>query len=431
MAIVSDAIGALNKVIKAASTERDDLTEDELIELDKKQTEANWQLVEALSAFFGIPVKNIRREIEAMIDHARIANANAGKTTAMSTWDTLYEAVSSSIPFMSGGKNKQDKIYEAIISGDKQYVARLKATYKTEDAYHTAVRKALRENDPRIREAALAQINGNPSERVRIAKQIIADGFVLDDVVMAINSEINAMTPGDDTSAKKEKGFYTVEDFVKEITNGDQATAKAAKQDIIDTAKKNGKTQEEAEKSFASSAKSKLKEQFLAGNLNETNAINGLAAYCDETKDDAKELVGEWAFEKKYGFTYDDRVDAYKSGAISAAALRDVLVKVGGKTEEDAMWQIKVYDWQKEGFDTDSKTVVKDYETFCKPAGINKNTYYNAYLFYEESGEKDVTNSKIKECVPYIDSLPLTSYQKIELAKCWWAESTVNKYKTW
>jgi hypothetical protein len=351
----------------------------------------------------------------------------------MSTWDTLYEAVSSSIPFMGGGKSKKDKLYAAIMEGDQTYLNRIKATYKTEDAYHSAVRTALRENDPRIREAALAQINGNPSERVRITKQIIADGFVLDDVVMAINSEINAMTPGDDTSAKKEKGFYTVEDFVKEITNGDQATAKAAKQDIIDTAKKNGKTQEEAEKSFASSAKGKLKEQFLAGNLNETNAINGLAAYCDETKDDAKELVGEWAFEKKYGFTYDDRVDAYKSGAISAAALRDVLVKVGGKTAEDAMWQVKVYDWQKEGFDIESNQmgVVKDYENFCKAAGIDKKTYFKAYLYYKESGEKGVTNSKVKECVKYINRLPLTSYQKTALALCWWEESTVNKYKTW
>jgi hypothetical protein len=431
MAIVSDAIGALNKVFKAASTERDDLTEDELIELDKKQTEANWQLVEALSAFFGIPVKNIRREIEAMIDHARIAKANAGKTTAMSTWDTLYEAVSSSIPFMSGGKNKQDKIYEAIISGDKQYVARLKATYKTEDAYHTAVRKALRENDPRIREAALAQINGNPSERVRIAKQIIADGFTLDDVAMAINSEINAMTPGDDTSAKKEKGYYTVEDFVREVANGDHAAASDAKQDVIDTAKKNGKSADEAEKSFVSSVKSEMKECFQAGTITKDQIIDTLIDYCGESEEDAEEYAGKLAFEKSSGFTYSDRADAYKSGAISAAELRDFLVDVGGMTAEDAMWQVKVYDWQKEGFDTDSKTVVKDYETFCKPAGINKNTYFNAYLFYEESGEKGVTNSKVKECVQYINRLPLTSYQKTALALCWWEESTVNKYKTW
>ena len=431
MAIVADAIGALNKVIKAASTDTDDMTEDQLIELSKKQTEANWQLVEALAAIAGIPVKNIRREIEAVLDHARIAKVNAGKTTAMSTWDTISEAVSDSIPFMGGGKSKKDKLYAAIMEGDKTYQDRIKATYKTEDAYHSAVRTALRENDSRIREAALAQINGNPSERVRIAKQIIADGFTLDDVVTAINSEINALTPGDDTSGSKAKGLYKVEDFVREAANGDYGVLGVIKDDIIQTAQKNGKSADEAEKSFVSSVKSEMKERFLAGTITKDQLIDTLNDYCGESEEDAEEYAGKLAFEKSSGFTYDDRAEAYKSGAISAAELRDYLVKIGGKTAEEAMWQVKIYDWQKEGFDTNSKTVVEDYETFCKPAGINKKTYFNAYLFYNDSGEKGVTDAKIKECMPYIDSLPLSSYQKTELAKCWWAESTVNKYKTW
>ena len=102
-------------------------------------------------------------------------------------------------------------------------------------------------------------------------------------------------------------------------------------------------------------------------------------------------------------------------------------------TEEEAEWQVKVYDWQNEGFDIDSnqKTVVEDYETYCEPAGIDKNTYFNAYLFYADAGEEGVKYSKTKECMPYINSLPLTSAQKTRLAMCWWAESTVRKYKTW
>ena len=47
-------------------------------------TEANWKLVETLASFFGIPVKNIRREIMGVINHAKIAHANVGKTTAHS-----------------------------------------------------------------------------------------------------------------------------------------------------------------------------------------------------------------------------------------------------------------------------------------------------------------------------------------------------------
>ena len=295
MAIVSDAIGALNNLLKAANTDKEDMTEDELIELDKKITKASWNLVDALSAFTGIPMKNIRREINAMIDHAKIASANAGKTTAMSTWDTISEAVIDSIPFM-GGKSKTDKLYAAIIEGDTEYIERMKATYKTEDAYHTAVRKALRENDPRVKEAAQAQINGDPSKRVSIAKQIIADGFILDDVVAAINSEINAMTPDKESEAKKEKGYYTAADIAIEAANGDWASVRDIKDDIIQTAQKNGKTKDEAEENFETNVRSEAKEAYIAGSLDDATAKKLLAEYTGMGEDEAATRVSYWAF---------------------------------------------------------------------------------------------------------------------------------------
>ena len=295
MAIVADAISALNKVIKTASTDRDGMTEDELIELDKKVTESSWTLAESLAAFVGIPMKNIRREINAMIDHAKIASANAGKTTAMSTWDTISEAVIDSIPFM-GSKSKTDKLYAAIIEGDTEYINRMKATYKTEDSYHTAVRKALRENDPRIKEAAQAHINGDPSKRVSIAKQIIADGFALDDVVAAINTEINAMTPDKESEAKKEKGVYTAADIAIEAANGDWSTVRDIKDDIIQTAQKNGKTKDEAEEAFESSVRSEAKESYLEGTLNDAAAEKLLVEYADMDEDEAASRVNYWSF---------------------------------------------------------------------------------------------------------------------------------------
>ena len=300
MAIVADAIGALDKVIKAASTDRDGMTEDELIELDKKVTEASWNLVESLAAVVGIPMKNIRREINAVIDHAKIASANAGKTTAMSAWDTIGEAVIDSIPFM-GGTSKTDKLYAAIIEGDTEYVNRLKDTYKSGDAYHTAIRKALRENDPRIKEAAQAHINGDPSKRVSIARQIMADGFILDDVVSAINSEINAMLDSDSSSgAKKEKGFYTAEDFVREAANGDWASVRAIKDDIIQTAQKNGKTKDEAEEDFESTVQTNAKKAYLDGSLDDATAKKLLAEYAGKDEDEAAETVRYWAFSKEH-----------------------------------------------------------------------------------------------------------------------------------
>ena len=370
MAIVADAISALNKVIKTATTDRDGMTEDELVELDKKLTEASWTLAESLAAFVGIPMKNIRREINAMIDHAKIASANAGKTTAMSTWDTISEAVIDSIPFM-GGKSKTDKLYAAIIEGDTEYTNRLKATYKTEDSYHTAVRKALRENDPRIKEAAQAHINGDPSKRVSIAKQIIADSFILDDVVAAINTEINAMTTSDSGSdTKKGKGVYTSADIAIEAANGDWASVSAIKDDIIQTAQKNGKTKDEAEDAFVSTVQSNAKEAYFAGTLNDEAANRLLVEYAGKDEDEAAETVRYWAFCRDN--------PAYKDF---------------------------------------SKATVGDYYEFAEPAGISVDVYaqfINGTKGLADIKDEwgDVVKSKREQVLEVIDSLPITWQQK-------------------
>ena len=331
MAIVADAVGAFNNVLKNAFSETEDMTEEQLIELDKKQTEAGWQLVESLAAFLGIPVKNIRREINGVLDHAKIAHANAGMTTAQSAWDKVYDAVIESIPFLQTKNTKQDKLYAAIIEGDQAYLDRLKSTYKTEDAYHTAVRKALRENDPRIREAALAEINGDPSERVRIAKLIKADGFDQDDVVMAINAEINKLTKTEsDSGTTKVKGLYKIEDFVREYANGDMASLDAIQEDILDTAQKNGKTLEDAKKDFASDVRSKAKDVYLDGSLDDATTEKLLVEYADMDEEEAASKVSYWAFCEKnpeYDYLSESNVNDYLEFAEPAKIPMDVFAQ--------------------------------------------------------------------------------------------------------
>ena len=258
----------------------------------------------SIAQIFGLPVKNIMRDARGI--YQTVDSFMGGQQTTKSG---IGYAVKSAVPEWLGGgdvKNQQ-QLYEAILNGDQEHLARVKARYKDEDAVSTAIRKALRENDPRIREAAEAQMKGDPSERVRIAKLIIADGFSQDDVVRAINAEINALTADPESSSvKKEKGFYTAEDFAKEIANGDQAAANAAKTDIIRTAEKNGKTAEEAEKSFNSSAKSELKELFLDGKISEEKTISALVSYCGVDEASAVADVQYWAFKQDYPDVYAD-----------------------------------------------------------------------------------------------------------------------------
>ena len=261
----------------------------------------------SIAQIFGLPVKNIMRDARGICQTID-SFVNGEKTTGAGIGYAVKGAIT--------GKDvsNQQQLYEAILNGDQAHISRVKGRFKDQAAINSAIRNALRENDPRIREAAQAQINGDPSERVRIARLIMADGFSQDDVVSAINSEINAMTKEETTaSTNKASGLYKVSDFATEIANGDYAAANAARTDIIRTAQKNGKTAEEAEKDFNGDAKSALKELFVAGEISEDRAVSALTDYCGIEEQDAVSDVQYWAFKKDYPDVYADDawVDKY------------------------------------------------------------------------------------------------------------------------
>ena len=174
-----------------------------------------------------------------------------------------------------------------------------------------------------------------------------------------------------------------------------------------------------------------IKDEYLSGKITAQRAIEMYVRYGGYTQEKATEKVAKWKAERETGVAYDDIKEAFKNGEITAADARTMLVTYGGYSEEDAKWKVKVYEWQNEGYDTESIYVIQDYEEFCEPAGIDKGTYFHAYQFYSDAGEEGVAYSKTIECMPYINSLPLTASQKTALAQCWWAAATVNKYKLW
>lgn len=171
---------------------------------------------------------------------------------------------------------------------------------------------------------------------------------------------------------------------------------------------------------------------YLAGRITARDLEKILTGTAGMSDEDAAEKIAELDVEKKYGFRYEDRRTAYRDGKITKGQLKEALMGYGGMTEVQAERQIKVYEWQNEGFDISNEqvSVIEDYETFCEPAKISREIYWDAYLYYKNSGSS-AKNSKVKACMPYIDKLPLTSEQKTALALCWWAESTVKRYKTW
>ena len=466
MSLVADLVDTMQKAVKVMTVDTDDMGEEDLVEHQSNVRDALWNVADNIASLTGIPLKNVRRDINGVRNLVDTLgkDSEGRKTTAGSLVDEILQDVKASVPVWGWFPNesKGDKLYDAIISGDAAYVDRLKSGYDDKSSYNTAVRKVLRERDPRINAAAVAKNVGDLDEYLRIAREIIAEKhFTQDDVVAAINAEINALNKGESApGAQKYSGMFKVEDFATAVSQGDFAMANAIKTDVIQTAQKNGKTAEEAEKSFNSSAKSDVKSMFLDGKISETQAISALSDHLGE--DNAESEVGEWAFEAEYGFAWSERGTQFKEGKISADDLKTALMDTGGKTAEEAESTIVTY--TREGYEdgyfdrdeaadimttyggltageAESKLRYADIkaqlpDTYVDDAWVDE--YYKEVQRYGISIEvfvdyrnrvKGVTGEgKKQKRMAVINSLPITSAQKDALYYAeGWAASTIHE----
>lgn len=141
----------------------------------------------SIAQFFGLPIKNIMRDVRGI--YQTVMSFVSGQHT---TKAGIEHAIKGAVT----GKDvsNQQQLYEAYLSGDKEQISRVEGRFKDQTAITSAIRKALRENDPRIKEAAQAVINGNAARRVQIVKEIIAEGhFETKDIQAAINAEIDKL----------------------------------------------------------------------------------------------------------------------------------------------------------------------------------------------------------------------------------------------
>lgn len=337
----------------------------------------------ATSAFFGVPFKNVERDIRGFITSIF---GESEETTAAGKINAIVE----------GWKGKEtsngQQLYNAMLKGDKEQIERVRGRFLDdngkidESKINSAIRKALRENDPRIKEAATLRAGGDIAGYMKIAKEIIAEGhFKQDDIVAAINAEISAMSEKEEsTPSDKAVSLYKIGDYYTSITSGDNATAYAVKNDLIETEIANGKDRDEAEKSFNSSLTSYIQDEFKKGNVTESRA-KSMLSYAGWTSEEAASKVQYWIFEKNYP-----------------------------------------------DYDLNESEVSKYYSD-VKPAGISLSVYYNytkkaaKATGVDSNGDgKADRGTKKNEIMWIIHSLPISSYQKDVLYRVnGWAESTL------
>ena len=98
----------------------------------------------------GIPLKNLVRDVKGIINAAQTLTKDfttERNTTWKSLGDALEQSVKESTPIVGRltQESKADKLFDAIVAGDKNYTERLKNSYSSESAYESAIRSAIGE----------------------------------------------------------------------------------------------------------------------------------------------------------------------------------------------------------------------------------------------------------------------------------------------
>ena len=198
MSLITSLTEALTKLVRVYSKDTDNMSEEQLNAYSKSLADAWWNVVDYVTALAGIPVKNVRRNINGAGNLFKTVGADLDSrdTTWGSLMDKTLSDVKNSLPVVGWlpDETAADKLYQAIVSGDTAYRKRLASSYATEAALSSAIRKGLRNNDPRIHEAAQAKVDGNFDVYRKLLRQIQDEGkFDSDDIMSAIKSEESAI----------------------------------------------------------------------------------------------------------------------------------------------------------------------------------------------------------------------------------------------
>ena len=274
-------------------------------------------LAGSIGAFFGLPIKNVIRDInsvENVIKGAKNGNRFDSSMAKEATQSGIKEALLTDDVLAIFGfdlffeKDKKQMMYEAIENGDKEMYKRLADNVSNPDNY---IKKGLIENDKRVAEAGLAYLDSDISKAISTAKELEDDGFNYElayKAIKAYSSEIQKaagykaegedkkykealetlMSSGIDKntiksaidkvdlskeSSDNESKLYNKQDLVNAINSGEKSTIDTVINGNIQTDMNNGKSRSEAEKSIKSSLSSAFKEEYLSSDNSKRSQI--------------------------------------------------------------------------------------------------------------------------------------------------------------
>lgn len=230
----------------------------------------------AVSAFFGLPVTNMVRDAKGLIN-TFLGQTDTERTTGAGVSAALKEEFTTIFGLFDEQTTNQYQLYDAVMKGDVAHYERVAARYDSEKAVEQALRKALRENDPRIHEAAVARIEGEREVYESLIAQIEGEGhFDRDIIIRAINNQINYINdhaedetvPKDEAAAAEaeeelHEALYSAKDLNAALERGDTEDFIAMADILVYYKIDAGKTEAQAKASIKSSVTRYWKEKWI------------------------------------------------------------------------------------------------------------------------------------------------------------------------
>lgn len=383
MSLASDLITALKKITTLYGKYDDEWSDEEKKEWKKKVRTAWLDNAWMVGTVVGLPLKNVVRDVEAVINTARNPS-NGAEMSADTVLKAMGDSARKNFPILSwkADESSSDQLYKAITQGKDVLARRLKAQFGDEKKYESALLKGLRENDPRIKTAAQYAIDGNTPKRVAIIREIVAEGYYTQDqVIKAINQKANSMKEKSESGKESPpEKLYDYSEYVNAAANGLGYAGDVQKELIRYQADRNQEkdskltrqqAEEDAQKTFRSNVKSDAKDGYAAGELTEAQVRKVFTAADIAEDEELDDLILQWDTELELG--------------------------------DEISWSNARY---------------LDYAETIHPAGISADTYDSyiravsrlSSIDEDGDGKEDITRQE--QVIEYIDSMPISAEQK-------------------
>ena len=243
-----------------------------------------------------------------------------------------------------------------------------------------------------------------------------------------------------------EQGLVDNEDEAYFTVSGWEAGDGYSRYDSVYDAVRNGGDLEAAmdeltshgytEEDIYSQVKSKVGEWYRDGEISKAQATSMLEKYTDLDSDKITEAVNKWSAVVVTGIEYDDIDDEFTAGNITASRAIEMYVRYGGMTQEKAAEKVSVLSFVMEhpSLEEISYSAVKAYTTYCEPSGIEAEVFYDVWQYNSsvsadvDASGKAISGSKKAKVLAYINSMSLSARQKDSLYYAFgWAQSTINE----